>query len=226
MDIFATSLEDPRPHRGRMAATQELWNRLRQDIQSRSHARLLEFSDVEGFVTSIRSSVESRGIDLLLVHAASQGARLSRAPGPDAIESRPNSTEPDPSDDWPLLSLEFGRCRVNLRTFDELRSHFAELAPLMNPGAQAVFLGAPVGRDPILLYRFAMTWGIPCIGSVTTPWGAEALDIGSIGDGPWMTATPDARFRLRERCPPLDPDRIGQSAAGDPGDEVVRGRVS
>lgn len=226
MDIFATSLQDPKPNRGRTEAAQELLNRLRQDVRSRSHARLLEFLDVEDFVASVRSSVKPRGIDLLLVQAASHGVHLSGTSGSGAIDSHPGSSETDPSDDWTLLALEFGGSRVNLRTFEEFRPRFAELAPLMNPGARAVFLGAPVGRDPVLLHRFAQTWGIPCTGSVTTPWGVEALDIGNIGDGPWMTATPDARFHQRERCPPLDPDRIGQSAAGDPADEVVRGRVS
>ncbi len=226
MKIFATSLQNPKSNRGRTAAAQELLNLLRQDVQSRSRACRLEFSDVEDFVASVRSSVKSRGIDLLLVHAASHGIRLSRAAGSGTIDSHADSSETNASDDWALLVLEFGRSRVSLRTFDTFRPRLEELAPLMNPGARAVFLDAPVGRDPVLLYRFAEVWGIPCTGSVTAPWGVGALDIGSIGDGPWMTATPDARFHQRERCPPLDPYRIGQSAEGDTGDALVRGRVS
>lgn len=216
MDIFATHRHDPKPDDQPSTTSRRFADRVRRDFEALSDARLVEFSGIEDLVTAISKAAAPQGIDRLVLYFPGRGAHLAS----------PSGLHHEAPDDWTLLSIPFGEARLDLRSFDRYRPPLAELANLMNPGAQAIFLGVPVGRDPVLLHRFSEAWGIPCTGSLTPPWRAEALDIGGIQDGPWMTATPNARFRQRERCPAIDLDDTAPSEPVGPDTGVLRGRVS
>ncbi len=210
MDVYAANVQGTGPGAGLRIPAPMVGTRFAGESAAFRRTDSVEFFDVESFVQAVEEVAGGDGIHRLFIHnhgLDGEGFGPPPAEKPSsaflrgAIPSCRLAADEE-GGDWTLGGVWFGRCLVTLQNFEQFEARLGRLAPLMNPGAHAVMVNCSAGRDPLLLYRFAELWGVPCSGSSEAQWG-DVMEEGLLSrDDTWTTAMPDASFHQWDGPPP------------------------
>ncbi len=92
--------------------------------------------------------------------------------------------------EWNKIIVEFGSVGVSHDNFNAYKPTLAQLAKVLGPGSQVIFLNCSVGNDAALLCRFANLWQCAVTGSTVLQRG---LEIQNLFRGKWVTGRPGGK---------------------------------